>query len=87
MTITIADAAGLVGAAFIVAAFALLQVGRWEAQSVRYSLANGIGAAGIIVSLLAEFNLSAFVIEVFWLAISVFGIVRALRRRQHATEP
>jgi len=34
------------------------------------------------VSLLVDFNLSAFLIEVFWVAISLIGIQRWLRARR-----
>ncbi|MEM8982636.1 MAG: hypothetical protein AAGC71_06395 [Pseudomonadota bacterium] len=85
MTLTIADGIGLIGAGLIVVAYALLQSGRWTAMSVRFSLANAIGAAGIIFALLSDFNLSAFVIEIFWFSISVFGVIQALRRRSRAT--
>lgn len=83
MTMTIADGIGLAGAATIVVAYFLLQVGRLDPRSITYSAANGLGAAAILYSLAFEFNLSAFVIEFFWLAISLLGIVRA-RRLQKA---
>ena len=46
-----------------------------------YSALNALGAALIIVSLLFDFNLSAFIIELFWVIISLFGIVQFYRRR------
>jgi hypothetical protein len=50
-----------------------------------YSIVNGLGACGIIYSLFFEFNLSAFVIESFWLAISLYGIFRTLGHRNKAS--
>ena len=79
--ITVADGIGLLGAVIIVTTYFLLQVGRLESTSVSYSVANGLGAAAIIFSLFYEFNLSAFAIESFWLAISLYGIYRAVRSR------
>jgi hypothetical protein len=79
--LTIAEGAGLLGAVIIVIAYFLLQVGRLDSRSLSYSVANGVGAAAIIYSLYYEFNLSAFAIESFWLAISLYGIYRALTSR------
>ena len=44
---------------------------------------NAAGALLVLVSLLYAFNLSAFVMEVAWLAVSIYGIVRGrkIRRR------
>jgi hypothetical protein len=77
----LADGIGMLGAALIVIAYFLLQIGRLDSMSLSFSVVNGLGALGIIYSLLYEFNLSAFAIESFWLVISVYGIYRALRLR------
>ena len=82
MSMTVEDWIGIAGAMLIVIAYLLVQLRRLDALSLSFSLANGIGAAGIIFSLLNDFNLSAFAIEVFWLAISLYGVVRALRSRK-----
>ncbi len=82
MEMTIADGIGLAGAATIVVCYFLLQVGQLDPRSIAYSAANGLGAAAILFSLAFEFNLSAFVIELFWLAVSVMGLVRATRLRR-----
>ncbi len=78
---TAADAIGMFGAALIVIVYLLLQVERIDSRSVSFSAINALGAAGIIFSLYYKFNLSAFVIEAFWLAISLYGLYRALRYR------
>jgi hypothetical protein len=77
----LADGIGMLGAALIVIAYFLLQIGRLDSMSLSFSVVNGLGALGIIYSLFYEFNLSAFAIESFWLVISVYGIYRALRLR------
>jgi len=82
--ITITDGVGILGAALVVIAYFLLQAGRLDSQSLSFSVANGLGAAGIIVSLIYEFNLSAMVIESIWLAISLYGVYRALGHHQAA---
>jgi hypothetical protein len=57
-----------------------LQTGRVASDSIRFSAVNGIGALLILVSLTQSFNLSAFVIEVAWLLISVYGLLRAAKK-------
>jgi len=70
------DVVGSLGAAMIIGAYFILQIGRVTSDSEMYLLANAVGAALILISLSVNFNLSAFVIEAFWLAISLFGLFR-----------
>jgi hypothetical protein len=81
------DVVGIVGVATIVLAYLGLQLGKLDGQALSYSAANGLGAALILVSLWFDFNLSAFVIEIFWLLISVLGLVRGMRRAARADGP
>ena len=73
------DLVGNLGVAVIVGTYALLQLGHMSARGLTYSLANGLGAALVLWSLAYEFNLSAFIVELFWVLISLYGVVRALR--------
>ncbi len=73
------DLVGNVGVALIIGTCFLLQWGRIRARTVGYSLANALGAAMVMLSLAYDFNLSAFIVECFWTAISIFGIIRAVR--------
>jgi hypothetical protein len=77
------DLAGNLGVILIVGSYFWMQLGRISGQSMTYSLANAAGAALILVSLYFDFNLSAVVIEVFWLAISLMGTVRRLMKPPH----
>jgi hypothetical protein len=77
------DFAGNVGVLLIVGSYFWMQLGRISGQSVVYSLANALGAALILVSLYFDFNLSAVVIEAFWLVISLMGALLALKSRDH----
>jgi len=43
------------------------------------SVMNAIGASLIVLSLLVNFNLSALLMEVFWVLISFIGIYRYFR--------
>ncbi len=76
------DIVGIAGAVLIIAAYLLLQLRLIDADNVWYSLANAAGAALILLSLWFKFNLAAVIIEVFWLAISLYGVAVALKRRK-----
>ena len=75
------DIIGTLGAFLILGTYFLLQVGRLRAEELRYSLLNAAGAALILFSLFFAFNLSAAVVEGFWLLISVGGIAKWARSR------
>ena len=72
------DVAGFIGVLFIIIAYLLLQLDKLPSSSPRYSLLNAGGALLIIVSLIFAFNLSAFIVEVFWFLISLLGLWRSL---------
>jgi hypothetical protein len=72
------DLAGFIGVLLIVIAYLLLQLDKLPSSSPRYSLLNAAGALLIIVSLIFAFNLSAFIVEVFWFLISVLGLWRSV---------
>jgi len=80
MTYGLLDIVGIIGVVLLVIAYLLLQVGKLEGAGLMYSLLNAIGASLIILSLLVNFNLSAFLMEAFWVLISLIGIFRHLRR-------
>ena len=75
------DILGTLGVAIIIVTYTLLQLGRLASDRLAYSLLNAAGAAFILVSLYFSFNFPAFVVEFFWLLISLLGIGRYLLRR------
>lgn len=76
------DVVGLGGTLAILAAYFLLQTRRLSGTGLAYQLLNLFGAAGILVSLVGKFNLSVFLLELAWVAVSGYGIVRSLRERR-----
>jgi hypothetical protein len=73
-------ALGLAGSLLVVGAYLLNQLGRLGSSDWRFPAVNLAGALAILLSLTDAWNLPAAVIEVFWAAISLFGLVRAFRR-------
>ena len=78
------DLVGFIGVLLIVVAYLLLQLDKLPSSSPKYSLLNAGGALLIIVSLIFAFNLSAFIMEVFWFLISLFGLWRSLIPRTNS---
>lgn len=76
------DAVGFVGVALLIGTYAALQTGRLKAEAPAYSAANALAALLIGFSLLFTFNAASMVIEIFWFAISMIGLYRALRSRR-----
>ncbi len=75
------DILGTLGVAVIIGTYVLLQAEKLSSDSLAYSLLNAIGASLIIVSLYFNFNFPAFIVEFFWLLISLFGIGKSLFRK------
>lgn len=74
-------AAGAVGAAAIVVAYFANQQ-RWlSSEDWRFPCSNLVGAVLILVSLMHDWNLPSVLIESFWVAISLWGLVKARQRR------
>jgi len=72
---------GLIGSVVVVTAYLLNQRGRLASSDWRFPAANLVGASAILLSLTEAWNLPAAVIEFFWAAISLYGLVRAFRRQ------
>ena len=72
------DLVGSLGVMTIILTYILLQTERIKSESLIYSALNGLGAGLIAFSLLYSFNFSAFIVEILWVLISIYGIVKYL---------
>ncbi len=75
------DLVGNVGVLLMVIAYLLLQLERLSSSAVSYLLLNAAGAVLVIISLMLRFNLSAFLMEAFWLVISLYGLTKLIFSR------
>lgn len=73
------DLVGNVGVVVLMIAYLMLQLNKLRSEDLAYSLMNAAGASLIVLSLLVNFNLSALLMEVFWVLISFIGIYRYFR--------
>lgn len=74
------DALGLLGVGCITGAYFLSQKGKLKNDELPYLWLNLAGAILITISVFSDWNLSAFVIEVIWACISLYGIWKYYRR-------
>lgn len=70
------DIIGILGVVLLLAAYMLLQSGKITSEQYIYPILNFLGAAFIVISLFKDWNLSAFLIETCWMAISVYGFLK-----------
>ncbi len=81
MIVTPYDLLGIAGVSIILITYFLLQIGKIKLEQVLYSFLNLIGSLLIFISLLFSWNLASFIIEVAWIFISLYGIIKSLKRR------
>lgn len=80
----IAEISGLIGAAIIIIVYFLLEKGTLKSSDISYPTLNLVGALMILFSLYFNWNLASAVIEFFWIAISLYGIVKKVRSKSKA---
>lgn len=81
--ITVGDFLGLVGVTVTLIAYLLLNMRKISSEKLLYPLLNAIGSVLIISSLICDWNLAAFVMELAWLLISVYGATAYVWRREY----
>ena len=80
------DLLGNIGVVILMITYLMLQLNKLSSDSLAYSVLNAVGAGLIVVSLLFDFNLSALLMEVFWVLISFVGIYRYFRLKALRSE-
>ena len=81
MQFTFYDLIGSIGVGIIIFTYILLQTAKLKSESLTYSAMNAFGAGLIAFSLIFNFNFSAFIVELFWFLISIYGITRYFLRK------
>mgnify|MGYP000167287661 CR=1 FL=1 len=69
------DLLGNIGVFVILICYFLLHIKKLQVSDLSYSVLNALGALLILLSLIYEFNMSAFLMELCWLLISIGGII------------
>lgn len=73
---------GFLGMAFVVFAYLLLQTKKYTIESMQYQLLNLVGAILLLISLFVHFNLGSFIIEVFWIIITLYGMYKNITKKE-----
>ncbi len=72
---------GLLGVGIVMLAYGMYAAGKLASTDWRYPLLNIAGTVGILISLLYQWNLPSFVIQIVWIALSLVGLARIFWRR------
>ena len=80
------DLVGNIGVVILVITYLMLQLNKLRSDALAYSVLNAVGASLIVISLLFDFNLSALLMELFWVLISFVGIYRYFRLKTLRSE-
>ena len=78
--LSFSDIVGVIGTIMLILAYLLLQAGHFKSNGWTYLYMNLFAAIFILFSLCFHFNLASFIIEIFWIAISIYGIIKKKRR-------
>lgn len=84
---TFPDIVGYGGVALVVGTYFLSQVGKMDSTRTIYPALNALGALLILYSLAHRPNPPSIVIEFFWLAISIVGLIRRLLKKRALKSP
>lgn len=76
MNYSIYDFIGNIGVILLLGTYFMLQLGKIKSESLMYSILNLAASSFIWISLLVNFNLSAFIVQFAWSLISILGIFR-----------
>lgn len=80
MLSVIANLIGLIGVVFMLAAYLFVQSGKILPTQLKFPVMNLTGAVLVLFSLLFAWNLPSFIIELAWAFISIYGILRILKK-------
>lgn len=75
------DIVGICGVASMMLAYFLLQQEKFTPHHPVYLWMNLVGGLAVMISLLWDWNLSAFIMEFIWVAISAYSLVK-YRKKQ-----
>ncbi|WP_299043635.1 hypothetical protein [uncultured Tateyamaria sp.] len=84
-TMHIYEVVGILGFALYVMNYGLLTTRCLSGDCLTYFTINLIAASCVLLGLMASFNLASALIQVFWVAMSIVGILIRLRRRRYRT--
>lgn len=76
---------GVSGFILYVANYFLLTAGKLATEQPLYFILNGLAASFVLIGLTSSFNLASALIQIFWIAISCWGIYLRFGRRHRVS--
>lgn len=73
------DTLGILGMCAILLAYFMMQQGTWSSHKPPYLYTNLLGASCLLASLLWSWNLASFVLELAWITITLYGLMKYYR--------
>ncbi|MEO1265288.1 MAG: cyclic nucleotide-binding domain-containing protein [Pseudomonadota bacterium] len=73
---SVTDVIGVVGALLYLVGYAAIQLGLLRGDRLAYSLVNLFASGFVLLSLMADFNLSSFIVNAVWFGLSILGLMR-----------
>lgn len=74
---------GLTAPVLFLIGYAMISLGKWSADMLRFHIVNLLGAVALLISLTEQWNLPVCILETCWGMISIYGIVKTLKQRKH----
>ena len=84
MSAFMVDAIGIIGVVMVLITYFLLQSQKIDSKGFLYSFLNAFGSLLIVYSLLYNWNLASFIIEFFWILISLWGLKKWYRNKKES---
>lgn len=81
LPMSIFEIAGFLGVALYLGYYAALQFQLLDCKGMIYPFLNFLAASCVLISLSESFNMLSALIQVSWIAISSYGIIRLLVQR------
>lgn len=72
----ITETIGVLGFIFYMLSYFLLLIGKIDGTNNSYILMNFVAASCVLISLIHNFNLASALIQIFWIVISIVGLIR-----------
>lgn len=72
---------GILGFLTYVSGYTILSIGWYDTRSISYFIVNLTASFLVCLGLIADFNISSLLIQVFYFTISVIAIAMRLRQR------
>lgn len=73
---------GIIGVVQILLGYFLITRGTLTGENMSYHLLNLVGAIMLLISLMWAWNLPSVIIEFCWMAISLYGIIKILKKKK-----